>query len=199
MAWKDAYAWRLSGASALFLILILFALPFLQGCGDDSATATGAGSGTVAQTATGGAGNSGTSTAQTSTGQTATVTTPAECPPQPAAGGCERVEIVSIEIDTPVADVGDPVTFTIRVSGDAQQVSVIYGGAGGDVSTPHYISAMLPQGTSAGVTTWQTTVPAPQGFPSGAATGTCFYTGQALSRDDVLTRTTGNLTFTVNS
>lgn len=90
------------------------------------------------------------------------------------------VEIVS-ESESPASvKLGDPVTFTIKVKGDAVNVSVVYGAAGGDVSTPHLTTNLLPTDTSGGVTTWTGTVPAPKGFGPG---GTCFYHAIAINEN----------------
>lgn len=186
----------------LFLFMLAVALSLLvgAGCGSDQATTTPESTTQAPKTTQTSATASTAANSDTNavSQQVKTVTVQAPPAEQPTAT-CSGVEIVSIEIDKATASVGEPITFTIKVNGDAQQVSVIYGKAGGDVSTAHLISAMLPQGTSGGITTWKTTVAAPEGFTGGqGGPGTCFYMGQALSQDDVLTKTTGNLTFTTS-
>ncbi len=103
----------------------------------------------------------------------------AEAPASPVA--VTAVEIVS-ESESPASvKLGDPVTFTIKVKGNAVNVSVVYGAAGGDVSTPHLTTNLLPQGTIGGVTTWTGVVLAPKG--SGANGGICFYHAIAINEN----------------
>ncbi len=176
------------------MVLLLTA----QGCGGDGGQtgtmATAPAATTVKTTPT----TSTAVTTQTTTDESvANQTSPPPPPPSPTPAA---VQIISIEIDKNPAKVGEMITFTAKVKGDAKKVSVVYGAAGGDVSTAHSISSMLAQGTSGGITTWKTTVAAPKGFPSGDPnTGTCFYTAIAVSQDDTEVRSEGNLTFTVKN
>jgi hypothetical protein len=102
---------------------------------------------------------------------------------------------VSLSIDKNTYNLGDTITFTAEIRGDAQNVSVVYGKSGGDVASPHDISAMMSQGTTGDVTTWQGWGIATEGFMDGSS----FYTGFAISQDNVQTRYEGHGTYTVIS
>lgn len=166
-----------AGASLSLLAALLMALAV--GCGangDNESAATDA----TTQTVT---------TASTADDQTATVTVTQPCPEPPApAGGCTAVEFLSLNIDKASVNEGDMITFTAEIRGDAKSVSVVFGAAGGDVSTTHRISNMLPIGVNGDVTTWQTSALAPPGMGvPGQGNGASFFNGFAISQDNVQT------------
>lgn len=95
---------------------------------------------------------------------------------------------------------GGTVTFTVKVTGNAKSVTMLFGQAGGDVATAYSTISLQPAGTIAGVTTWtqQATV-----NMNGTGTRTFFFKATALTQDNLEVKTPGNpeayQTFTVHS
>lgn len=187
---------KCTGWVCLITILSLFlaAMIVSQGCGDDTDTTAGA-------TTTATSNKDSIATTADTTGQVATTVITQPCPEASApAAGCTAVEFLSLSIDNTSVNEGDMITFTAEIRGDAKSVSVIFGASGGDVSTTHRISNMLPVSTSGDVTIWQTSALAPQGMAvPGQGNGASFYNGFAISQDNVQTMAPSQGSYTVIS
>ena len=189
---------RVLTAVMFVALAVLFGAALLaaQGCGGDQGQAAATGGFSEAQQPAVATAAAATSTA---TATTATTAAPADCPPvaTPAPALIDHnLEITSLEVSPNPATYNKGIEFTAKVKGDAKRVWVMYGGTGGDIATPHLVSAMQPQGTSGGITTWKTQVVAPQGFPQGDGTGKCFYKAFGLAQDGYEVELSNDLTMT---
>lgn len=190
---------KLAATCTLTLCALLLALT-AAGCSEEqqgTSTAASQPQGTTPAATTGAAPVSATTVATTGS------VNQADCPPDddsPAPpNALPDPVVVSYSVDKAVYNYGDWVKFSAQVQGEAASVRVVWGGAGGDISTQHSISVMTEQSTNGGVTTWITAGGAPHGFAAGDPPGECFYMLEIVTTDNRLIRVTDNAhTFVVN-
>lgn len=104
--------------------------------------------------------------------------------PAPSPSPAPVPQILSMTVSPDHTTLGSPITFTVTVQGEPATISMVYGAAGGDISTPHNTSVLLMESSGGGVTTWKTSVPAPKGFSAPPPDqGACFFTAVMVTKD----------------